>query len=486
MNDQPFLRNHWSYLLGNVARFLLIGFFVAIGMLSSGPPLPVMVLTVLIILGIGIAMSLIVWLKTKYYFLEDEIVVERTTIFRSETRIQYERLASVVVARPFIFRIFGATVLSFNLNSSVNVLRAEASIVLQKDEAEKLREEVYERIYGTVKADGGEVPEDEPVSTAPDYASMESLVHVTTTDIFLHSFLGMPSAQFAFGMLMLVYSILSTFVFSAISLVAIIIFIFEFFMPAVSKFFRYYDYKIVRDGDTVVISSGLFSTRQDSFKLSKVNFVKVREPFICRVLGMAILEAEVVGTADRDGMPLLCPLKSRQTAIDLFRSLLPEFQCDVEQVHQSRPSMVGIVLTMAVLLAAIIAGSVFILPYIPDEYDLYTYPVAAAMAVAVLLWGHLAYRIRTFAMTDSIALFVTGSYDRISNYILIDKVQFADVTSSPVQRMFGLGRCSVNLLSTAGSTTIVSGIFDAGSLETVSSTVLDRIKDGRYDFRRYQ
>jgi len=487
MNEEPFLRNHWTYVASNMLRNAFIALIIGIGAANSAQAHPLMPFFIAgLAFAIAAAATLVVWFKTRYYFLENEIVVERTTIFRSETRIQYDRLASVVVSRDFVQRIFGATRLAFNLNSSVNVARAEASIVLEKDQAEELRKTIYARIYGLNEASDSEEPDAEALPLQPDYSSMESLVHVSTWDIFLHSFLGMPTMQFAFGMLMLAYSVLTTFVLETLSLVAILLFLLDFFVPAVSKFFRYYNYRIVRDGDTVVISSGLLSTRTDSFELSKVNFVKVREPLICRLLGMSILEAEVVGTADQNGMPLLCPLKKTRVAMALFESLLPEFRCEAEQVRQPRQSVVGIALWMAAMLAAVIAGTLLALQAISPEHDIYVYVFAAFLTVSIIGWGHLTYRIRTFAMTDSIALFVTGSFDRVSNYILLDKVQFSDVSSSPLQRMFGAGRCSVNLLSTAGITQVQSGVFEKEILENLSYTVRDRIIDGRYDFRRYQ
>jgi uncharacterized membrane protein YdbT with pleckstrin-like domain len=101
-------------------------------------------------------------------------------------------------------------------------------------------------------------------------------------------------------------------------------------------------------------------------------------------------------------------------------------------------------------------------------------------------WFVLAYRNRSISMNESIVLVVTGSFDRVSNYILFDKVQFANVYSTPIQRRYGAARCRINMLSTAGATAVVTGVFDAESLERVSDTVMERIRDGRYDFRRFQ
>ena len=484
MNGE-FLRNHWSYLVGTVIRnTLALGLTVLIIISTSEDTTPGFVWAVGIII-FSVAMSVLIWLRTKYNFLEDEIVVTRNIVSRREVRIQYDRLASVNIERDFIYRILGATKLSFNLNSSVNVNRAEAFIVLEKEDAEELRDRVYARMYGTSPASTDDEPDAEK-HMAKDYDSMESLVQVTGMDIFLHSFLGMRTWQFAFGIVMLIYSVVSLVESGSVNLLAVILFAVEFFIPALSHFFRYYNYRIVRDGDTVVISSGLFSTRQDSFKLSKVNYVKLEEPLICRLMGRAILEAEVVGTADQKGMPLLCPLKDKAVCTDLIGTLLPEFECRGETSKQSVSALFGIVPYMAVSLAVLAAIYVLLEDEFSGLYRVLFDGVIVLLAAGILGWGHLAFRIRTFAMDDTIALIVTGAFDRVSNYVLLDKVQFVDVTTSPAQRRYGTARCTMNMLSTTGNSKIRSGVFDSGSLESLSYEVRDRIIDGRYDFRRFQ
>ena len=89
-------------------------------------------------------------------------------------------------------------------------------------------------------------------------------------------------------------------------------------------------------------------------------------------------------------------------------------------------------------------------------------------------------------MDGSILMLVVGSYDRTTNYILLDKIQFVEVTAGPILRMHGAARCNVSMLSTAGSASVRSGVFATEVLERLSSEVLARILDGRYDFRRFQ
>ncbi len=477
MTEGPVLRNHWSLVASNTVKSAVTMAFVLLVTLSVNDLLrPDVYLAALGAVSLAfLAVYIVIWKKTTYHFLQDEIVVRRATVFRSETRIQYDRLASVNVERDFICRILGATKLSFNLNSSVNVSAAEAYIVLSADEAEKLIRETDSRIFGRPASVESEALE-EP----------ESLVDVSLADIVLHSFFGMPTSQFGFGLLMLAYSVWSFVYGGSISILSTLLFVLDFFLPAVSSLFRLYGYRITRLGSSVSISSGFFSTRSDSFMLSKVNFVKVREPLLCRLMGRAILEVEVVGTANNKGVPLLCPLKPKGVAFGLLHDLLPEFECTGKEAGQLRVSLVGIGLVAIVVMAAAAAVLFAVSGEVPREHHAALYVAMAAVAAVCAVWASMAYRTRRFAFDENIALLVTGSCDRTSNYILMDKIQYADVRSTPVQRRAGAARCSLSLLSTAGASTVTSGVFPAEDLEAVSGIVMSRIRDGRYDFRRFQ
>lgn len=494
MNDETsFLRNHWSLVASNLVKIAMAMVLMVLISATSGNDV-----TVIVYMAIGIAMcivtavySIIVWRKTQYYFLENEIVVKRATIFRLEVRIQYERLASVNVQRDFICRMLGTTKLSFNLNSSVNVNKAEAYIVLPQEQAEELRSDLYDRMFRATHGMTGAPAEieaeiDSARHSVTPLEDAEPLVDVTTGDIIMHSMFGMPTAQALIGILMLVYSVVSFVYGGQVSFFAILIFGVEFFLPAFGSFLKYYGYRIVRVGDTVSISSGLISTRSDSFKLSKVNFVKVREPLFCRLMGKVILEVEVVGTANEKGLPLLCPLKKKEIAMQLFHDLLPEFECKEMQHDQCNTCLPGIFMWMAVTLA--VSGFIYwVLTFdTPQEYRIFAELFMGFMVFMTVLWGVLTYRNRKFSMNDSIILAVTGSYDRLSNYILLDKVQFAEVKSTPIQRRKGDGRCEINMLSALGAVKVKTGVFKADVLEKVSSESLARIRDGRYDFRKYQ
>ena len=89
-------------------------------------------------------------------------------------------------------------------------------------------------------------------------------------------------------------------------------------------------------------------------------------------------------------------------------------------------------------------------------------------------------------MGEETFMFVIGAYDLETDFIRYDKVQICSVRSGIIQRMFGVGRCTVSLMSSRGANNLTSGIFDRDELDKVSLEVMARIRDGRYDYRRYQ
>ena len=97
----------------------------------------------------------------------------------------------------------------------------------------------------------------------------------------------------------------------------------------------------------------------------------------------------------------------------------------------------------------------------------------------------MAQRHRTFDMGGNSFMFVYGGYDICTEYINYDKVQYTNVTSGPLQRAFGLAKCSVHMMSSIGYKEITSGLFEPEDLERVADEVNARIADGRYDYRRY-
>ena len=273
------------------------------------------------------------WKRTFYVFEDSEIHVTRDAIYKMDKHIQYTRLASVGVKRDLVNRIFGTSTLIFNVNSSMNAASAEATLVLKKQMADRLRDQLNSMIF------------EKQVTVEQELVECQTLVRVSNADIVLHAILGQPTWQALFGLLMLFYAVVMLFAESSGGfLTAIVLFGIGEVLPFISVILKYYNYRIYRVGDTVTVESGLITSQRRSFKVNKINSVRIREPLLARLFHKAMLEAEVVGMADEDNnnAPVLCPLKGRKDVEDVLNRLLPELVFESAPERQPRSSWASV------------------------------------------------------------------------------------------------------------------------------------------------
>jgi putative membrane protein len=110
---------------------------------------------------------------------------------------------------------------------------------------------------------------------------------------------------------------------------------------------------------------------------------------------------------------------------------------------------------------------------------------SAVVVVGLFINGVMSRRIVQYGKGEDKITFLMGVVDRKITTMSYDKVQMAQVESGLFSRPYGLARCNISLLSSIGSQKIKSGYFDAKELEEISEEVIARVKDGRYDYRKY-
>ena len=490
LEERPVLRNHPSVILGNLITVGITLVFVAIIWSGNGLSSLLQDTKVLVPVAMLFLISCFIfyrrWKLTTYTFGDTEITVDRNTVFKNKVHIQYSRLASVNVRRNIINHIFGTTTLLFNVNSSINTAQAEATLTLKADEADRLREAISNRIFQREF-----VPEKE--------VKQETLVKVTNFDVILHGLFGQPTHQAIIGFIFLAYSFITVFWGNGSGVIfALFMFALTTMLPWVRTILRYYNYRIYRVGDTITVESGLISNYRSSFKIKKVNAVRVREPLLARLMGKALLEAEVIGLADADGLPLLCPLKNKKVVMDLGHTLIPEFLIDYEAKGQPKkafiPTMVYRLLLSAVIVLIGVGAYLLLQNMEFDQSDRLIIGIAkmadialtVAIPVLLIVHGLLAHGHREFDMNDDIFMFVIGGYDRETDYIKFDKVQKTRISAGIIQRRYGVARCTVSLMAASGFKDFQSGLFSEEELSKVPEEIMARIKDGRYDYRVYQ
>ena len=341
-------RNHPTVLL---EKAFSMGVALLFMYLVTGNGMIEMLAAYTAVFVVGMVYSFAIWRRTWVSFEDTEIVVLRDTWVTKKTkRIQYSRLASVGVARSIINRICGTTRLIFNVNSSINANEPEATLTVDSELAERIRRELNSRIFSK-ESETAEEPE------------IETLVKVSNADIVIHAFISQPTARLVFAVLMLVYSFVSILYDSAGGLVIpLLLLAANEIIPLAKEILTYCNYRLYRVGDTITVESGLLSTVRMSFKVGKVNSVRMRQPLLARALGMCVLEAEVVGIAvagDDAGTPLLCPLKKEAEVRGLMAKVMPEVVFEPESISQSRGAFMAMAVTNLLYICLAISVTVF-------------------------------------------------------------------------------------------------------------------------------
>jgi len=431
------------------------------------------------------------WRRTTIRFGENELTVFRDTVFKKQTRIAYSKIASTNVNCGIINRMTDTSRLMININSSVNAFSPELTLTFSTEVSDRIRANLSQKIYKN-----NVIPADEP--------DTPSIVTITKADVVLHGLLSQPTASAIFGIIMFffgIYQMITTTGDFVSGIVAITLALFSYVVPVVAMIFHYSNYKIYRAGDTIYISHGFIRTYRKSFKVSKINAVRIRSPLVPRLIKRYMLDAEVVGLAASDGdnssnrSPLLCPMKDRGTIEKVMSAIVPEFVYDVEMKNQPREAAKPIFIRAAIW-SLVFAAAAFLfydtMVNLPETEGISMGYIAAAVisvsAVVVaglFVNGVMSRRIVQYGRGEDKFTFLVGVVDRKITTMSFDKVQMAEVEGGPLSRPYGLARCKISLLSSIGSQNIRSGYFDAEELESISEEVVARIKDGRYDYRKY-
>mgnify|MGYP000844604447 FL=1 len=431
------------------------------------------------------------WRRTTIRFGETEMTVFRDTVFKKQIRIAYSKIASTNVNRGIVNRVTNTSRLMININSGVNAFAPELKLTFGTEVSDRIRANLSQKMYGN-----NVIPADE--------SGTPSIVTITKTDVILHGLLSQPTGSAIFGILMFffgIYQMITATGDFASGMVAILLAFFSYAVPVVAMIFHYFNYKIYRAGDTIYISHGFVRTYHKSFKVSKINAVRISSPMIPRLIKRYMLDAEVVGLAASDGdnsnkrSPLLCPMKDRGTIERVMSAIVPEFVYEVEMKNQPREAAKPIFIRAAIWSLVFAAAAYLFYDTMVNmqsaEGIAMEYIAAAVISVSALavvglfVNGVMSRRIVQYGRGEDKFTFLVGVVDRKITTMSYDKVQMAEVEGGPFSRPYGLARCKISLLSSIGSQNIRSGYFDAEELEAISEEVVARIKDGRYDHKIY-
>ena len=477
------MRNHPSVIVQNIVTVVLFMFFACVVFSKKE-----MYFLAVIIIVLWSVLCIVFWARQVILFNEKEITVIRNAAFKNKKVIPYEKIATVNVVRNIYNRMFGTVTLNFNINSSVNASTPEVSFSFRVDEGEKIRDFVSKRMFNQNYR-------------SQDEEEHESVALFTPAEVLLHGIFSMPTYSIVYALVLLIYSIFSSLLGSGSGLlIAISLLILGEVMPVVLLVLKYYNFKVYRVDDMIYLQHGAIQTYRSTFNVSRINAIRIKRPLFARLMHKSCLEAEVIGinATSNDARPVLCLLINDKKLVDVIRQLVPELVKDYELQKQpkeaKKPIYTRATVISLILVAVMVYPSYYVYGYMnsmvnfsPLLIDCFksALPIPTLITVFLLYYGaSVSFKVRTFGMSGGLFTLENGIIDREKDIIQFDRVQISKVYSGFVARRYGLAKCKVSVLSSAGSADIKSGYFDEKELSKISSIMLERIDNGEYDFRK--
>lgn len=478
LTNEP-IRNHKSVIAKNVIFTSAIVVLTFIWAVADHPLVTLGIMAILI--GGTSVLYYIYWAKTLITITDDDIIVERNTVFKTKKTIPYRKIASINADRDLIDRIFDTTKLKVNINSSRNATVPEVVLTFGKTFADEVRSELSRRIFNQT-------------FDKEQYDAAESAVKFTNRDVVLHGLISLSTYQTIMTILLLAYSVTIVF-FTEANLtgvaIALMLVVFMEVFPMFFLIIRYYNFKVFRTGDTIHLQHGAIQNYHSSFEIHRVNAVRIKRTLFARLMKKAYIEAEVVGIAGgNDGKirPMISILSKEENIGTIMREILPEFVYEREPMKQPSAARAPMIVNNAVVAAVILCVLVAVFWFTAgplDEpgisklwHDAVTYGLIAMMALTVMVAAFnipLSLRRLEFDMGDDLFTFKRGIVDQETVTMNYDKVQIIEIRSGLPAKRKGLAKCSASVLSATGGQRISSGFFPEEELAKVADVMLERV-----------
>lgn len=351
------------------------------GILSMALALGAVLLAAAVIIGV----NSIIWSKTWITITESTIVMERNTMNCVKNTIGMKNISNVNVEQNLWEKILGTSKVKLDTNSLSTADSTDIKIVLKKQEAERIRALILERVNAAqgMKAETAEADGREAAATAEQSAMQPNNlydVEATGKEIFLNGICSMNLVSLwimmgcitgiavGFTELRDAFSESTVSIFANLLLVSGVIV--SCLKGLLGGFITYHDFKVGRREDKLYVHYGLFRTLDYTIPVSKINGVIIHQSLIGRILKKYMVKVVNVGMGDEETdagsyIVLACDRAQLQEYLNL---LLPEFaEIPIDAIkRQPRAIIWNKAIKTVCYSAVLVAATLIVRYYIPD------------------------------------------------------------------------------------------------------------------------
>jgi putative membrane protein len=259
------------------------------------------------------------WLVTRYRVEQGEFRIDSGLLRRQSKRLRLDRLQSVDVLRPLVARVFGLAELRLTAGGTEHTTLKLR--YLPSDEAQQLRAELLGRAAGLGPG----------IAEAPE----RPLVVVSPGALIGSTLLDLASGR---GLFLVIGPIVATIVAAsgaskAAVGIGVATFI-PFLVVVVSDVWRrlntQWQFTVAESPDGLRLRSGLLSTRAQTVPPGRIQALRLRQPLLWRLFGLATVHMNVAGVVGRSqsSSRILLPVAPLPVARGLVEYVLGGVQID--------------------------------------------------------------------------------------------------------------------------------------------------------------
>ena len=226
---------------------------------------------------------------------------------------------------------------------------------------------------------------------------------------------------------------------------------------------RFFDYKLVRRGEDLRISCGLFTKVSATIPRKRIQFISIQRNLILSWLGFASIRIETAGGATNSQQDAteavskrwFIPVIPAAQVPEMLASLRPGVVWDESKlVFQPMADKTGWRLCrLAVMYSLVIAaiGLWFLRPW---------GWVAGAVALPFLLaWAFKKARAMSYSRTESIVVYRSGVFVKKTSLTFFEKIQTLSVHQSPFDRIWKMARLRVDTAAAGQAEHLISAPY---------------------------
>jgi len=427
-----------------------------------------------------VAYRIMYYRASGYELTDKEIKCNKGVLFRKRSVLDYKKVHAINKKQSIIQRIFGIAVVTVDSGSANTAHQAEITIIEKDSVADALLDKLNSLKGNAIAKDASEQKAEEVLLSEDD-----SLYRFTSGKKVLYTLINIASTAFFTSLLALASVIVigickamlrhdfpgtwgQYFLYAAIITAAgvLLLSVFSFVGSILHSFVGYYDFRITKRNDSILISYGLFEKHTNTFSCDRIKAVKISQGFVQRLLGFASIRLEVIGYtlgSDDDDknadLGVLVPFCKYDEICEILGKVLPDYVPDEKQTRAVSlfPFMSWFLLITGVVTALTVIGTACAMTVLNAPSFAVSATAFAILGFALITTALkfasalLSYHTEGVAVRDGKLTVYSGGFNKNITVFMAKHLVAAESVTTPLRQKHGIASVVMHIKTNEAS-----------------------------------